>query len=545
MTMKKIIFTVFLCVSCIVLVWAQTKEPIWDNTSKRYWNLEFEEIEIPSSKDGTMQKAYIYKTTRNKPQPLIVSLHTWSGYYDQTDPLAKEIQARDWNYIHPDFRGANQTPSAMCSPLVLGDIEDAIQYALQHTNADPEDVHVIGVSGGGLATLAAYMNLKYPVKSFSAWAPISDIEAWYWESIGRRQKYAKDILKAVSADEKTFNPKEAISRSPLWQTFPVEKRKNAQLFIYGGIHDGYRGSVPITHSLNMYNRLVGELKYNTADMDTILQKAWDDVDLISPREIINLMGKRISPGYEKNEKLFDHGVHLRRQYKNISLIVFEGGHDQIAQALGLLPYKRQTELKYDILTIGDSNGDNRDGWVTQLAKMMPKSDIVNLSESGRTIGFDNNGNSRLNALKNINSILDKAQIQKQQYDYIIVCLGTNDSKKVFDAKQEEVPENLKLLLAKIKKSNLCKRGNTKLIYVTPPPLRNENVNPKYEDSSKRLAHLIPKLKTVASKLGWKVIDVYNPLLGILDYYAKDGVHMSGAGQEIVASKIVNHISVQQ
>lgn len=41
--------------------------------------------------------------------------------------------------------------------------------------------------------------------------------------------------------------------------------------------------------------------------------------------------------------------------------------------------------------------------------MMPKSDIVNLSESGRTIGFDNNGRARLNGLKNIDSYLDKAQ----------------------------------------------------------------------------------------------------------------------------------------
>ena len=57
--------------------------------------------------------------------------------------------------------------------------------------------------------------------------------------------------------------------------------------------------------------------------------------------------------------------------------------------------------------------------------------------------------------------------------------------------------------------------------------------------------MVPELKIVASALGWEVIDIYNPLLGILDYYAKDGVHMSGAGQEIIASKIVNHILVQQ
>lgn len=316
---------------------AQKKEPVWDNTTKRKWDPSFEIVEIPSTKDGKMQKAYMYKTTSKEPKPLIVSLHTWSGYYNQTDPLTKEILARDWNYIHPDFRGANKTPSAMGSPLALADIEDAVRYALEHTNANPEEVHIVGVSGGGYATLAAYMNIDYPVKSFSAWAPISDIEAWYWESTGRGQKYAKDILQAISVDGMTFNRKEAVARSPLWQTYPIKKRRNVQLFIYEGIHDGYKGSVPITHSLNMYNRLVGELKYHTTDMDKILKKAINDADLISPKEIIELLGKRINPQYEKNGRLFDRNIHLQRQFQNIKLIIFEGGHEQLPQALELIP----------------------------------------------------------------------------------------------------------------------------------------------------------------------------------------------------------------
>lgn len=69
-----------------------------------------------------------------------------------------------------------------------------------------------------------------------------------------------DVLKAVSTDT-VFNVDEARLRSPLFQKFPKELRKNSKLFIYEGIHDGYVGSVPITHSINMYNRLVTELKY--------------------------------------------------------------------------------------------------------------------------------------------------------------------------------------------------------------------------------------------------------------------------------------------
>ena len=334
--MKTIAITLIFNILFYAQLLAQ-KEPAWDNTTKRKWDPAFELVEIPSSQDGQIQKAYMYKSRSTIPQPLIISLHTWSGYYNQEDPLTNEILTRDWNYIHPDFRGANRTHSSMGSPLALADIEDAIQYALKHTNANPNEVHIIGVSGGGFATLASYMNIVYPVKSFSAWAAISDIESWYWECMGRGSKYAKDILSVVSEDKNIFNSDIAIQRSPLKQKFPIEKRKNAKLYIYAGIHDGYKGSVPITHSLNMYNRLVGELKYGISDTDRIMKKSFSDTDLVSPKEMLNLLGKCINPESGKNQKLFDRDIHLLRRYGNIQLIVFEGRHEQLPQALDLLP----------------------------------------------------------------------------------------------------------------------------------------------------------------------------------------------------------------
>jgi len=334
--MKPIIYIIIIAVcSCTSNLFAQ-EDPTWDNTAKNKWNPALEEVSIPSTTDEKIQKAVLYKAKSSSDKPLIVSLHTWSGDYMQKDPLVKEILERDWNYIHPDFRGPNNQPDAMCSPLVLSDLEDAIAFALKHTNADPEEVHIIGVSGGGLATLFAYMNIGYPVKSFSAWVPISDIDAWYWESVGRQQKYAHDILKSVSATN-TFNRENALLRSPLHQSFPKEKRERSTLFIYAGIHDGYTGSVPITHSLHMYNRLVGELKYNTAQMETILSHAKADPDLISEKEMIDLITKRMNPHYNKYGTLLGRNIHLVRYYKNIRITIFEGSHEQIPQALTLLP----------------------------------------------------------------------------------------------------------------------------------------------------------------------------------------------------------------
>ncbi|WP_300703993.1 alpha/beta fold hydrolase [Bacteroides sp.] len=307
-----------------------------DYTAESQWDTAFVEVDIPSSIDGKTQKAYMYRSKKEMPQPLIISLHTWSGNYTQMDPLANEILNYEWNYIHPDFRGQNWTPDAMCSSLAIADIEDAIHYALANTCTNPQDVHIIGLSGGGFATLAAYMQIEYPVKSFSAWVPISDIEAWYWESVGRKEGYAQDILNAISA-KRTLNQEEAIRRSPLKQAFPREKRKNAQLSIYGGIHDGYDGPVPITHSIYMYNRIVGELKYGISETDEILAKAISDPDLVSEKNIINLLTKRINPECSKEGMLLDRNIHFSRQYDNIKLIIFEGEHELLPQALQLIP----------------------------------------------------------------------------------------------------------------------------------------------------------------------------------------------------------------
>lgn len=518
------------------------KDPAWDDTSKNNWDNTFQKVGIPSSVDGKIQNAYLYSSKSKTPKPLIISLHTWSGNYTQRDPLTKEILARDWNYIHPDFRGANKTAEAMGSPLVISDIEDAIQFALKNTNSDPKEVHIIGVSGGGLATLIAYMNVHYPIKTFSAWAPISDLETWYWESVGRKQKYADDIFKAVSTDS-VFNSKEAIKRSPLLQKYPQELRKNAKLFIYEGIHDGYTGSVPITHSINMYNRLVGEIKYGITDLDQISSKSASDSDLVSDKEIINLITKRFNPNYKKDEKLFDRNIYLSRKFDNIQLTIFEGGHEQIPQALGLIPYKKTSSKKINILTLGDSNGANKDGWVDQLKMMIPESFIYNISKGGRTIGFDNQGKKDLNALANIDDYLNEAQqkIGNKKYDYIIVCLGTNDTKKVFADNQNEVAVNFEKLLNKIKSHSIAKNSKTKFLYITPPPIRTNNILDKYDGSNDRLLLLLPQLKTVADQNNFKVIDIYHPLLGILDYYAQDGIHMAGSGQEIIASHILEFI----
>ncbi len=528
----------FFILCFLVTHWTFAQQDLtWDNTVKSSWNPLFQRVAIPSTKDDSRQQAYFFKSTKRRPQPLIVSLHTWSGDYQQKDPLAKEILARDWNYIHPDVRGRNNRPEAMGSSLVMADIKDAIEYAVNNGNVDTSEIHIIGVSGGGYATLCAYMQLDYPVKSFSAWAPIADIEAWYWESIGRGQKYAADIVAALGG---TFDPVEARKRSPLFQQFHENDRRPSSLYLFEGIHDGYTGSVPITHSLNMFNRLVAGLKYQTTSLDSINQLARLDSTLISDREIIDLLTKRTLPLYRQHKKeLSGRRVYLEKQFDNIHLTIFEGTHEQLPQALSYLPVDCREQSSYRILTIGDSNGQIEGGWVDQMRKILPNAQIINNSQSGRTIGFDNGGREKLNALKNIDNYLEEAaeRANKKPYDFIIVCLGTNDTKNEFSSRQVEILENLSALLTKICQHGIVSK-RTRLLYVTPPPIRAENIDTKYQGSNERLAQLVPRLVATAKVFGFKEVDIYHPLLGVLDYYAKDGVHMTPEGQQIVAAQIV-------
>ena len=45
------------------------------------------------------------------------------------------------------------------SDLVISDIEDAIRFAIENGNADQNEVHMIGGSGGGYATMLLFMRL--------------------------------------------------------------------------------------------------------------------------------------------------------------------------------------------------------------------------------------------------------------------------------------------------------------------------------------------------------------------------------------------------
>jgi len=276
---------------------------------------------IKSSIDGTVQNFYYSKSATTKPQPLVVQLHSWSFPADSLKTIGLDIEAskKNYNYIFPNFRGVNNHPKACCSEFVISDIDEAIDWALKNMNVDKKRIYIIGYSGGGYATLAMYMKSRHNIRSFSAWASISDIVAWYGESLARKNKYAGEILKCLGTD--ALDTIKAKERSPLFWTTPIKKRKKSSLQIFAGIHDGYGYDrpVPISQSVNFYNKILSDF----GERDTSKYANTEDLKLMLKTQSF----------LDKNTNMLigDKVINYRRQSKNIMLTIFEGGHDILSK----------------------------------------------------------------------------------------------------------------------------------------------------------------------------------------------------------------------
>lgn len=289
----------------------QSEGPVWSDT--------FEIVDIKSPLDGTIQKAYFYRSRSSEAKPLIVSLHTWSHDYTQFDSINDLCVSKDLNYIHPNFRGVNNHKDACCSELVLSDIDAAIDYALAHGNVDSDRIYVIGTSGGGYATLATFMKSRHKIKKFAAWVPLVDLSKWYRETRIRKLKYADEIMACTSSSGGELNLEVARAKSPMyWQT-PVHKLEDSEVKIYCGVYDGMtgNGTIPITHSINFYNKLMDDM-----GGDAKSSKVRDD-------EKLHLLEHRSS--LMSGEKIGNREVFLEKSHGNTHLILFEGGHEILTE----------------------------------------------------------------------------------------------------------------------------------------------------------------------------------------------------------------------
>lgn len=188
-----------------------------------------------------------------------------------------------------------------------------------------------------------------------------------------------------------------------------------------------------------------------------------------------------------------------------------------------------------ILTLGDSNGALPFGWPAQLKNIRPDDMIHNISISGNTIGFINNGRPSLNTLINIGNYIDDAYKNLGMIDMVIMILGTNDCKSVFKDSMPLVPENMRKIIREIKLMARSHKNKPEIFIVSPPPFGpDELVGEKYAGGLERITWLNRQLADIAKEENVNFINSFNILLPVFKYLSADGVHLNADGQKMTA-----------
>jgi dienelactone hydrolase len=283
---------------------------------------QFATVEIRSSTDGATQKALWWAPATGRTVPLLVALHSWSGDYTQKESAEylKRCSERGWAVIHPDFRGPNRTPLACGSEAAVSDILDAVAFARSHSTIDPRRIYLAGSSGGGYMALLMAHRAPKLWTAVSAWVPISDLATWYEETKARGLRYPADMDSVFGGPpgKDAARDAEYSRRSPL---FHLRAARSLPLDINAGIHDGYTGSVPVSHSLHGFNELAVANGFPARIIGP------EDIGaIVKTRRVPDRLGPPpADPSYAKR-------VLFRREAGPARVTLFDGGHEMLMDA---------------------------------------------------------------------------------------------------------------------------------------------------------------------------------------------------------------------
>ena len=195
----------------------------------------------------------------------------------------------------------------MGADAAVADIVSAVEWMKKQVKVDNDRIYIIGGSGGGF--MALLMAGRHPEiwAGVSAWCPISDLKKWC--TFHKGKGYGAHIIRNLKGDPRTNEAaaKEAAKRSPVtW----LARAKNVAVDISTGIHDGHKGSVPISEAFNAYNCIA---------QDKVPQK---DIDFMVKNEKVPAGTPEFKdPGYGRRK------VHYRKVSGNVRVTIFEGGHN--------------------------------------------------------------------------------------------------------------------------------------------------------------------------------------------------------------------------
>ncbi|MDD4872912.1 MAG: alpha/beta fold hydrolase [Kiritimatiellae bacterium] len=317
-----------------------TKNPA-DEPAPPKWPTEVKTVWYHSSADNTFQPAVFYSPETGKPVPLLVGLHTWSADYKQANTyFIKGAKDKGWAMICPDFRGSNTTSSACGSDLAVADIVSAVEYMKNRVKIDPDRIYLMGMSGGGYASML--MAGRHPEiwAGVCSWVGISDLAAWHAETKSQGLNYSKHleaVCGGAPGDSSEIDKQYRHRSAKTW----LHQASGVPLCINHGIHDGHRkSSVPVSQSINAYNILAEENKrLSTAQIQYICQEEKIPPELQNEKETDPLYGLQV--------------VLFRRSSKNVRITIFEGGHGGSTEA-GIEWLSKQCKNKAADWSVADS-----------------------------------------------------------------------------------------------------------------------------------------------------------------------------------------------
>ena len=209
--------------------------------------MDYSEILIKSSLDGSKQPSLFIRSPINGRRPLLVGLHTWSyDRFNQLDNMGPLVEEYGFHLLLPEFRGpslvSNPNCSSACgSELAKRDIKDAVDYIIEKEDVDRDNIFLLGASGGGHMSLLMAGYCPEYFKAVAAFVPITDLRVW----AGENPKYRPHIMTGCNED-----PKEMFKRSPVAYMDKISQC-NVKIF-----HGKYDPVVPMGQSMRFYNEML-------------------------------------------------------------------------------------------------------------------------------------------------------------------------------------------------------------------------------------------------------------------------------------------------
>lgn len=281
--------------------------------------------ETVSPLDGEKQRLLYWAPPEAEKQetPLFVFLHSWSSdYLQDNEKWLRACVEHRWIWLHPNFRGVNQSPKACGSKFARQDILDSIDLICQKVKVDRSRIYLAGVSGGGHMSLLMAGHHPDRFSAVSAWVGPTNLAEWYQFhcKVGQPQKYAQMIAKSLGGKpgDSPEIDQDYRDRSPV---FHLHRSGDLPVSIWAGIEDGHSGSVPVSHSLRAFNAVAAG--HGTTEA------------LVSDPEIEQLVKNRKLTAAETTTREIeglDREIVLHRQSKDSEVIIFDGGHESLPEA---------------------------------------------------------------------------------------------------------------------------------------------------------------------------------------------------------------------